>query len=330
MDYSPPPLFKQGHSAFVRLVFFLFLALCLLLIDSRLQALSSVRRVVAIVLYPLERAVLLPRDAAYAISDYFASATSLSRENETLRKHSIALNQQAQRSVQLGAENTQLRKLLNLKEITPVPSLAAEIQYDTRDPYSQRVIINRGSQDGLKAGLPVIDERGVIGQVTRVYLLQSEVTLLTDKDQSIPVQVVRNGVRSVAYGGSRAGLLDLRFMAASADLQQGDILMTSGLDGTYPPGLPVAKVIQIERKVDTAFAKVFCEPAAGIGQHRHVLILQYAPELGPRPSSPDDKDTRGRRGRGETKAEKAERSKAAAAAASTAAPAVTPPPAKAP
>lgn len=324
MEYSPPPLFKQGPSALARLVLFLFLALTLLLIDSRLQSLAKVRRIASIALYPFERAALLPRDAVVAVSDYFTSASTLSRENEALRKNSIALNLQAQKSALLTTENNQLRKLLALKELTPVPSLAAEIQYDTRDPYTQRVIINRGSQDGIKAGLPVIDERGVIGQITRVYLLQSEVTLLTDKDQSIPVQVVRSGVRSVAFGGSRPGLLDLRFMAASADLQQGDVLMTSGLDATYPPGLPVARVSLIERKADTAFAKVFCEPTAGVGQNRHVLILQYNADLAPRPAPTEEKENHRRTRSVDGKGDKPDAKAESPAVASSAAPALPP------
>jgi rod shape-determining protein MreC len=115
----------------------------------------------------------------------------------------------------------------------------------------------------------------VVGQVTRVSLFESQVTLLTDKDQAIPVEVVRNGLRSVAFGGARPGALDLRFMAASADLQQGDLLVTSGLDGVYPAGLPVARISQIERKADTAFSRVVCEPVAGIRSNRHLLIVKY-------------------------------------------------------
>ncbi|MGL6155950.1 MAG: rod shape-determining protein MreC, partial [Ralstonia mannitolilytica] len=187
----------------------------------------------------------------------------------------VAQAQQSLRATQLEAENRNLRTLLNLKQHAAVPTVAAEVLYEARDPYTQRIVIDRGSKDGVRAGYPVIDDRGVVGQVTRVSLFESQVTLLTDKDQAIPVEVVRNGLRSVAFGGARPGALDLRFMAASADLQQGDLLVTSGLDGVYPAGLPVARITQIERKADTAFSRVICEPVAGIRSNRHLLIVKY-------------------------------------------------------
>lgn len=283
MDYSPPPLFKQGTSAVARLVVFVAIALTLLIVDARFDAMRIARQVAATVLMPVERLVLVPRDAMRGMFDYVQSSVTLANDNRDLRRNAVEQANASVRQAQLEAENSQLRKLLNLQQQSATPVTAAEILYDARDPYSQRIVIDRGSSQGLRAGYPVIDERGVIGQITRVSPFQSEVTLLTDKDQAIPVQVVRNGLRSVAFGGSRAGLLDLRFMAASADLQQGDLLVTSGLDGTYPPGLPVAKIVQIERKADTAFSRVYCEPVAGVRSHRQLLVVRYESGLAPRP-----------------------------------------------
>ncbi|CAJ0793395.1 hypothetical protein LMG19083_02426 [Ralstonia psammae] len=275
MDYSPPPLFKQGPSATARLVALLALALALLVIDARMSVLGVVRQVVSVILYPVERLVLIPRDTARAALDYTQSSTKLAVDNRNLRESAVAQAQQSLRASQLEAENRNLRTLLNLKQHAAVPTVAAEVLYEARDPYTQRIVIDRGSKDGVRAGYPVIDDRGVVGQVTRVSLFESQVTLLTDKDQAIPVEVVRNGLRSVAFGGARPGALDLRFMAASADLQQGDLLVTSGLDGVYPAGLPVARISQIERKADTAFSRVICEPVAGIRSNRHLLIVKY-------------------------------------------------------
>ncbi|GCB04892.1 rod shape-determining protein MreC [Ralstonia sp. SET104] len=275
MDYSPPPLFKQGPSATARLVALLALALALLVIDARMSVLGVVRQVVSIILYPVERLVLIPRDTARAALNYTQSSTKLAVDNRNLRESAVAQAQQSLRASQLEAENRNLRTLLNLKQHAAVPTVAAEVLYEARDPYTQRIVIDRGSKDGVRAGYPVIDDRGVVGQVTRVSLFESQVTLLTDKDQAIPVEVVRNGLRSVAFGGARPGALDLRFMAASADLQQGDLLVTSGLDGVYPAGLPVARISQIERKADTAFSRVICEPVAGIRSNRHLLIVKY-------------------------------------------------------
>lgn len=305
MDYSPPPLFKQGTSAVARLVVFVAIALALLIVDARFDAMRVARQVAATVLMPVERLVLVPRDALRGVLDYAQSSVTLTNENRELRRSAVEQANASVRQAQLEAENNQLRKLLNLQQQSATPVTAAEILYDARDPYSQRIVIDHGSAHGLRAGYPVIDERGVIGQVTRVSPFQSEVTLLTDKDQAIPVQVVRNGLRSVAFGGSRAGMLDLRFMAASADLQQGDLLVTSGLDGTYPPGLPVAKIVQIERKADTAFSRVYCEPVAGVRSHRQLLVVRYESGLGPRPQEEA----------APTKAEKGARSAAARAGA---------------
>jgi len=305
MDYSPPPLFKQGMSAVARLVFYVTISLALLIVDARYSAMNVARQVAGTVLMPIERLVLVPRDALRALLDYGQSSAMLASENRDLRRRAVEQADGSVRQAQLEAENQQLRKLLELQQQSATPVTAAEILYEARDPYSQRIVIDRGSQHGLRAGYPVIDERGVVGQVTRVTPFQSEVTLLTDKEQAIPVQVVRNGLRSVAYGGARAGLLDLRFMAASADLQQGDLLVTSGLDGVYPPGLPVAKIVQIERKADTAFSRVYCEPVAGVRSHRQLLVLRYesgltakpSEEVSPEPAKSGRPDRAGRPGR---------------------------------
>jgi cell shape-determining protein MreC len=173
----------------------------------------------------------------------------------------------------LKEENNQLRRLLDAQERLPRKSTFAEILYAARDPFSRKVVIDKGSQNGILPGQPVIDDVGVIGQVTRVYLLMSEVTLLSDKDQAIPLQVLRNGLRAVAYGGAEGGMFDLRFMAANADIKNGDILVTSGIDGTYPPGLPVATVARIERDAAYAFARISLAPTAGTDRYRQVLVL---------------------------------------------------------
>lgn len=305
MDYSPPPLFKQGTSAVARLVIFVVISLALLIVDARFNALSVVRQVAATILMPVERVVLVPRDAIRTLFDYAQSSAVLATENRELRKGAVEQAEASVRQAQLEAENKQLRKLLGLSQLSATPVTAAEILYDARDPYSQRIVIDRGSQHGLRAGYPVIDERGVVGQVTRVSPFQSEVTLLTDKDQAIPVQVVRNGLRSVAFGGVRAGLLDLRFMAAAADLEKGDLLVTSGLDGTYPPGLPVAKIVQIDRKADTAFSRVYCEPVAGVRAHRQLLVVRYESGLAPREPAESQADKAGgKAGKGAKTADK--------------------------
>lgn len=289
IEYSPPPLFKQGASARVKVVTFALIAVALLIVDSRLRSLGMVRQVVGTVLYPLQVVALLPRDAAYMVADYFSITSSLQKENRKLREQQVANARTLQQVQQLEAENVQLRKLLEANERLPVKSLLSEILYDARDAFTRKIVLDRGAGNGVVAGQPVIDDLGVVGQVTRVFPFTSEVSLLTDKDQAIPVQVVRNGLRSVAYGRGNSGLLDLRFMPANADIQNGDILVTSGIDGVYPAGLAVAKVVQVESKSGDAFARIRCQPLAGIDRHRQLLILLAEAKVPPPPPAPDPK-----------------------------------------
>lgn len=273
MQYSPPPLFKQGASARVKVVFFALAAIVLLVTDSHLRSLGLIRQVIGTVLYPVQMVALMPRDAAYRVGDYFSSVTALQGELKSLRLQQIQNAQISQQSQLLMAENTQLRKLMAAGERLPVRSVLAEILYDARDAYSRKIVMNRGAQHGVATGQPVIDDAGVVGQVTRVFPFTSEITLLTDRDQAIPVMILRNGLRSVAYGRGQSGLLDLRFIASNADIQKGDLLMTSGIDGIYPAGLSVARVVQVESKSNDAFDRVTCAPLAGIDRNKQFLIL---------------------------------------------------------
>jgi rod shape-determining protein MreC len=296
MEYSPPPLFKQGASARAKVVFFSLIAIAFLVADSQLHSLSVIRQAIGTALYPLQVVALMPRDAAYRIGDYFSSLSSLENENKNLKQQQIANAQSLQQAQQLFAENAQLRKLLGTSQQVSAKSVMSQILYDTRDAFTRKIVLDRGSRHGVAPGQPVIDDVGVVGQVTRVFPFTSEVTLLTDKDQAIPVQVVRSGLRSVAYGRGQPGALDLRFMAANADIQKGDVLVTSGIDGVYPPGLAVAKVVQVENKSSDAFARILCKPSAGIDRNRQLLILLIEAILPPRPAPDDIKDKKDRFG----------------------------------
>ena len=273
MEYSPPPLFKQGASARAKMIFFSLLSVALLFADSKYHSLDFARQVVGTVLYPLQMAALAPRDMVHRTGDYFASVSTLQEQNRGLEQQQIKNAEMLQQSQQLLAENAQLRKLLGAAERLPAKYLMSEILYDTRDPFTRKIEVNRGSQQGVAVGQPVIDDVGVVGQITHVYPFTAEVTLLTDKDQAIAVQDVRSGLRSVAYGRGQSGGLDLRFMATNADIQKGDLLVTSGIDGVFPAGLAVAKVLQVETKSNDAFAHITCQPAAGVDRNRQLLIL---------------------------------------------------------
>jgi rod shape-determining protein MreC len=273
MEYQPPPFFNRGPAPLVRLTFFVSLAILLMVLDARFRYAESMRQVVALAAYPIQRIALAPVDLFHGVANYFGSIVALQEENAALKTKQLRAALDLLQLEALKEENNQLRRVLEAQERTPRESVFAEILYAGRDPFSRKVVIDKGSQSGIQPGQPVIDDVGVIGQVTRVYLLMSEVTLLSDKDQAIPLQVLRNGLRALAYGGAEGGMLDLRFMAANADIRNGDTLVTSGIDGTYPPGLPVATVARIERDAAYAFAKITLAPTAGTDRYRQVLVL---------------------------------------------------------
>jgi rod shape-determining protein MreC len=297
MEYGPPPLFNQGVSARARLAFFAFLAVLLIVIDARVNALDTIRVGVGVMLYPLQRALLWPRDALVQIGRYVTTVSSLTRENERLRASAAQGAALLLQDEQLRLENARLRQLQGLRERTTVKTQTAQLLYEPRDRFTHKLVIDRGSSDGVRAGNPVIDEQGVVGQVTRVFPMVSEVTVLTERDQSIPVEVSRNGLRCIAFGGAEPGTLELRFLAANADVASGDAVVTSGLDGLYPPGLPVGTIARVERDVKDQFARVVVNPAGGVDANGVLVVLQVTAAPLPAPPREDARGERsGRRG----------------------------------
>jgi rod shape-determining protein MreC len=240
--------------------------------------------------FPRDAAALRPVLAARWSAEFFETLASAQHTEEVARAKLAQQSQRANQVDQLTLENNRLRKLLELRSRITTPSIAAEVLYDAADPYTRKVILDKGMAQGIEAGSPVIDESGVLGQVTRVLPLVSEVTLVTDREQAVPVLNTRTGARSVAYGDPSAhgGSMELRFMAGNSDVQPGDLLTTSGVDGVYPPGLPVAKVEKVERRADSGFARISCKPQALVEGARHVMVLvPISDQLPPRPA-PDD------------------------------------------
>ena len=286
LDGTPPPFFRQGPSALSKLTFFSALALFLMVADARFELAKPLRSAFATVLYPVQWLVMQPVLLTQGGAAYLESLKT-SQANEAAARRKLDLqSQRANQVEQLTLENSRLRQLLALRERVTTPAQAAQVLYDAADPYTRKVIIDRGALDGIAPGSPVLDETGVLGQVTRVYPMLSEVTLVTDRDQAIPILNTRTGARAVAFGDPalRASALELRFMAANADVQVGDLLTTSGVDGVYPPGLPVARVQKVERRVDSAFARISCAPLALVGGAEHVMVLRpVASQVAPRP-----------------------------------------------
>jgi len=296
VDRSPPPFFKQGYSANARLAFFALLAVTLLVVDARMQWLTALRQGIGTVLYPVQRTLLVPRDALSMGLQYFADVDRLRSENGELRRVEIANARTLLLAEQLQVENARLRELLGARERAAVRSVIAEVLYEARDPFSRRVVLDKGLQSGVLAGQPVIDAQGVIGQVTRVFPLSSEVTLLSDRNATIPVEVQRTGQRAIAFGGVGGGLIELRYLPGAADLKENDLLVTSGLDSLYPAGIPVGRVRELEKAGSGAFSRVLVQPVGGLERSRTLLVpLVDRDRLPPPPPPPEATD--GRRGR---------------------------------
>jgi len=288
LDRTPPPFFKQGPSALSKLMVCSALALFLMVADARFKITQPVRAAVATVLYPIQWLALRPVLGVRVASDYFEALGSAQSREQAIRKKLAEQSLRANQTEQLALENQQLRKMLALRERITTPTQAAEVLYEAADPYTRKVIIDKGLAQGIEAGSPVIDEGGVLGQVTRVHPLISEVTLVTDREQAVPVLNTRTGVRGIAYGDAQTGGLELRYMATNADVQAGDLLTTSGVDGVYPPGLPVAKVEKVERRPDSAFARIVCKPQGLVEGARHVMVVKpVAGQMPPRPAPED-------------------------------------------
>jgi len=289
LDRTPPPFFRQGPSALTKLAFFSALALLLMVADSRFLVIEPLRAGLATVLLPAQRVMAVAAQMWEGGGGYLRGLQAAQAAERDAKAALASQAEKAARADQLAAENQRLRALLELRPAIAARSLAAEVMYEASDPYSRKVFIDRGQTNGVIRGAPVINEAGVLGQVTRVYPLSAEVTLLTDRDAAIPVLNVRTQQRSAAFGGAGGGAnpsLELRFMAGHADVQPGDLLTTSGIDGIYPPGLPVAKVATVDRRVDSGFARILLTPAALPDGVRHVLVLEpLAAQLPPRPES---------------------------------------------
>lgn len=274
MDRSPPPLFKQGLSANVRFAFFATAAVVLLMLDARSGMLGAMRQGIGTVLYPVQRTLLVPRDLLALVRDHLSEVDRLRAENAELKRIEATNVRTLLQVEQLAQENRALRELTDTRDRLAVRSVVAEILYDSRDPFTRTLVIDKGLQHGVAAGQPVVDAEGVIGQITRVFALSAELTLITDRTLTVPVQIQRNALRAIASGGAEPGRLELRFMSVNADIKEGDTVVTSGLDGLYPAGIPVGRIVLIDRSRTGNFARVQIEPVAGVDRNRPVLVLR--------------------------------------------------------
>ena len=283
LDRSPPALFKQGVTAFVKLAICTGLSAALMLVDRQAKVSEPIRAALATALHPVQYVLRQPLELAGGTLDYFRNQSTFISEQAALEKSVLELSLQAQQAAYLSAENQRLEELLQLRSAQTQPSIAARIVAETPDPYAARVVIDKGSMDGVSAGAAVVDTNGVYGQITTVYPFSSEVTLVTDSNHATPVMNARTGVRGVLFGAKKGAvsMLEMRYVNANADVQSGDLLLTSGIDGVYPPGLRVATVNPLPASQDVNYATLYCTPSARVDITREVLVVSPA-----RPTEP--------------------------------------------
>lgn len=262
-------------------------SLVLMAADHRWNQLAEVRSNLAVALYPVQYLAELPRNLADWLVEASADRDSLRVENATLKRQNLLLQAKRQKLAALQAENTRLRGLLGSSFKVEDRVLIAELVAVDMDPYRQQIMINKGSLADAFPGQPVLDAEGVMGQITRVTPLTSTVVLITDASHAIPVQVNRNGLRTLAVGTGIINRLELPYLPNNADIREGDLLVTSGLAGGFPPGYPVAKVTSVGQDPGRPFAYVIATPSAHLERSREVLLVWTGSQI-PKPAGRDD------------------------------------------
>jgi rod shape-determining protein MreC len=264
----------------VRFLLLAVVCIALMLLDRREQHLVRVRQALSVVVYPVRVAVDLPFRTWANLSDTFAARDALIAENQQFRRERLETESRLQRLDSLERENARLRELLDSSGRVAIRSLVAEILAVGLDPYRQR-LLDRGLVDGVYVGQALLDAQGVVGQVVRVGPLTSEVLLITDPDSAVPVSVNRNGLRTIAVGTGDSSRLRLRNLTNNANIEVGDLLVSSGLGGVFPPGYPVGRVVEVTRRTDQAFAEVIAEPTSLLDRDREVLLVWNEPAEAP-------------------------------------------------
>jgi rod shape-determining protein MreC len=264
------------------------LSLILLVVDHRFHHLQQLRSALAFLTYPLHYLADLPFTASRWLAETTSSRQALMSQNRELRNQILHLRAELQKYESLQAENMRLRDLVDSSFKIGDRVLVAELSAVDLDPYKQQVIINKGAASGAFEGQPVLDAHAVMGQVINVTPFSSTVLLITDTSHALPVQVLRNGLRTIAVGSGRISELKLPYLPTNSDIVEGDLLVTSGLGGKFPPGYPVATVTKIDRSPDAPFSDVLAQPRAHLDRSREVLLVWTVPnQLPVMPSEPE-------------------------------------------
>jgi len=283
-------IFTRGPSAGARVLLFSLLSIVLMSMDHRQQHVETLRNALSLLVYPVQRLVNVPADSVRWVSEQLTSKEELRTEIQGLKQENFFYRSQLRKLTVTEVENRRLRLLLQSSEDLPERTIIAELINVDADPYRHQILINKGSRQGSYMGAPVLDAEGVIGQVLHAGPLSSVVVLVTDPSHALPVQVDRNGMRGIVRGTGRYSELVLPYMQINADVEVGDLLITSGLGGRFPRGYPVGRVSHISQDPGQPFLRVVAQPTADLDRVREVLLLMAPPKPPAVPNEQVDTD----------------------------------------
>ncbi|NNN26784.1 MULTISPECIES: rod shape-determining protein MreC [Pseudomonas] len=266
-------MFSKGPSLGARLLVLAVLSVALMVVDARFDYLKPVRSQMGLVLSPFYGIADIPVRAWEGVRDQFTSRSELLAENERLKAEQLLMQRRLQKLATLTEQNVRLRELLNSSALVDDKVLVGELIGVDPNPFTQRILIDKGEKDGVFQGQPVLDASGLMGQVVEVMPYTARVLLLTDTTHSIPVQVNRNGLRAIAVGTGNPERLELRYVADTADIKEGDLLVSSGLGQRFPAGYPVAVVKEVLHDTGGPFATIRAVPTAKMNRSRYVLLV---------------------------------------------------------
>lgn len=268
-------LFIRGPSITVRMAALMIASIALMTIDHRWQSLEIARSTLSSILYPIQYTIDLPIRLYYWADETLSDHQTLLEKNREFEARHLENRVQLQKLNIIEKENDRLRRLLSATPKTTERLLISEIIGVDLDPYRQLILLNKGSNNGIYQGQPIIDSKGVMGQVIHVAARSSTAMLITDASHAIPVQIDRTGHRANVFGTGKMDTLDLRHLPHNIDIQLGDMLITSGLGGTFPPNYPVARITKIEHEAGEPFTTIEATPLAQLDKTREVLLVWH-------------------------------------------------------
>lgn len=274
LSQSPPPFFRQGLSARIKLFIALAAAALLMQLDSEINIAKPLRQGLSVVLYPIAEALLVPRDFALWLTDRLKTVAELADEVDRMREEQLRNAATLLLADQVQTENRNLRELLEIRQQDSLPGVVAKVRSGLQDSLSRKVLIDKGLEHRVSIGDPVINSQGVVGQVSRVFPLTSEVRLLSDEQLMVPVFLPSAGIRGISQGLGQQDGFQIRFVNLAAQIKEGDLIVTSGLDGLYPAGLAVGEVSLVVGAPQGQFPTVIAKPLASVARQKDVLVIR--------------------------------------------------------